>query len=275
MEASEKTRGFGLRTVSTLILSTLVIASIFFTPIYIYSLVVILFASFSLWEFYKMLEKKYVRIYSGLGLAISWLFFLLCTSRQLGIKYLAYLLSFSIILLFLYQFTKKSNQNASASLGLTLLGIIYISVPFIFFIKLRQLEFGALLVLYFIFVTKATDIGAYLLGIKFGKHLLIPRISPNKSLEGFIGGIVFSLLAAILGAGYIPLLSLKHIPAIGLILGIFAQMGDLAESVIKRDVGVKDSGTTIPGLGGVLDLVDSLLLSLPFYYLYIELFVLR
>jgi phosphatidate cytidylyltransferase len=78
-----------------------------------------------------------------------------------------------------------------------------------------------------------------------------------------------------LGAGYIPLLSLRHVPAIGLILGIFAQMGDLAESVIKRDVGVKDSGTTIPGLGGVLDLVDSLLLSLPFYYLYIELFVLR
>ena len=145
----------------------------------------------------------------------------------------------------------------------------------IFLIKIRFLDNGPFLIAYYIFVIKSTDIGAYLVGMKFGRHPLIPRISPGKSLEGFIGGMIFSVAAAYLGSFFVGVILPQHIAIIGLILGICAQFGDLAESVLKRDAGVKDSGLVFPGLGGVLDLVDSLLIAVPFYYLYIDIFIIR
>jgi len=268
LEGSKEGKAFLLRTISTIVLAFFVFSVIFFANIFIYSIVTIAFALLAIKEFHGMLKAKYSPLYLNVALVASLLLFF--ASFKADTSYLLYLLLFGLILIFLYQFTRRSNESACISVAFTFFSLIYITVPFIFFIKVRLLEYGARLIAYFIFVVKASDIGAYLVGIKYGRHPLIPRISPNKSIEGFIGAILFSLTAAYIGAPYIPVLSLRYIPAIGLILGILAQFGDLAESVLKRDCGFKDSGTTIPGLGGVLDLVDSLLLSLPFYYLYLH-----
>ncbi len=271
--APYKKKSFIRRLISSFVLSFFVFWVFFFANIYVYALVVVVIAMLALGEFYKIIEKRYGGIYPSIGFIISGLLLFFSWNENLGLQYFVYPLSFSMILLFIYQFVRKTNKDAALCLGLTILGLLYITIPCLFFIKIRVLNSGAYLIAYFVFVSKATDIGAYLVGTKFGKHPLIPRISPKKSVEGFIGGIIFSFTAAYLGAKYVPAISLNHVPAIGLILGICAQFGDLAESVLKRDAGVKDSGRTIPGLGGMLDLIDSLLISLPFYYLYLHIFV--
>lgn len=263
-----------LRIITSIIITVFIFGVIFLGNVTLYSAVTIILSSIALWEFYKMLEIKYRRVYKVLGLLLSLLMFVSCFYTLES--WFIYLLAFGLVVLFLIQFTIKTNENACLSIALTILGLIYITVPFLFVIKIRLLTGGVFFITYFILVTKATDIGAYLVGMKFGKNKLIPRISPNKSMEGFIGGIIFALIFAYLGVLYYPnYLNLKYVPAIGLILGLFAQVGDLAESVLKRDCGFKDSGKVLPGLGGILDLVDSMLLSLPFYYLYISKVVLR
>lgn len=123
------------------------------------------------------------------------------------------------------------------------------------------------------------DSGAYIIGTKWGKHKLIPRISPKKSLEGAVGGLCFSLLAALLARWFFITpwasrwfnldLHIIHYIVLGVLLGAVGQLGDLAESLLKRDAKVKDSGGIIPGHGGLLDVIDSLLFTAPVMYYYI------
>ncbi|MDD5613531.1 MAG: phosphatidate cytidylyltransferase [Candidatus Omnitrophica bacterium] len=263
------------RFLSAVLIAAFVFWAIFIAGFYIYGAIVITIATVALWEFYRILAKRYGSIYPGIGFIISFLLFILSLNKNLGFEYMVYPLSLSLILLFLYQMIRKTNKDAAMCLGLTMLGLIYVTIPGIFLIKIRLLDNGPFLIAYYIFVIKSTDVGAYLVGMKFGKHPLIPRISPGKSLEGFIGGMIFSVLAAYFGSFFVGVILPQHITIIGLILGICAQFGDLAESVLKRDAGVKDSGSAVPGLGGVLDLVDSLLIAVPFYYLYIDIFIIR
>lgn len=122
-------------------------------------------------------------------------------------------------------------------------------------------------------VTKGTDMGAFLVGSWLGRHKMAPHISPKKTWEGFSGAILFALLVG-LGIywplrGQMSLLSLGHVLALAPLLGIAAVLGDLAESVLKRSLLVKDSGKTIPGIGGVLDLIDSICFTAPVMYFYL------
>jgi phosphatidate cytidylyltransferase len=114
------------------------------------------------------------------------------------------------------------------------------------------------------------DVGAYLVGRAFGKHPLIPRISPNKTIEGTIGGLAFSVASALAGKFYLQNFSIPHLLTLGLLLGILAQVGDLAESMLKRDCAVKDSGNSISGFGGMLDIIDSLIFTAPIFYFYVK-----
>ena len=119
------------------------------------------------------------------------------------------------------------------------------------------------------------DVGSYFVGRFFGKHSLIPRISPNKTIEGTIGGLVCSVGSALAGKLYLSNFSFAHLLTLGFLLGILAQMGDLAESLLKRDCGVKDAAAYFPGLGGVLDVIDSLLFTAPIFYFYVKMFLSR
>jgi phosphatidate cytidylyltransferase len=118
-------------------------------------------------------------------------------------------------------------------------------------------------------ITKLGDIGCYLFGTKFGRTPLLPRISPKKSIEGSIGGLLFSVLGAFISKPFLDL-AYPHLFVIGVFLGVLAQLGDLSESLIKRDCGIKDSGNMIPGIGGALDLIDSLLFTGPAFYFYLS-----
>jgi phosphatidate cytidylyltransferase len=258
-----------IKRISSSIILIIVIGWIVLSaPLFLYLLAGILISILSLNELYKLFNKKGYIAYKGIGFIFTFIFFFYFYFK-IGIYYFIYLIPLILFLLFLFQFTRKNSQNGIISLSLTLFGLIYISLPMSFFVEIRTLEYGKWLVAYLIFTIKASDIGAYLVGTIYGKHLLIPRISPKKSIEGFIGGIIFSWIAAYIGALWLPVISLRHVPAIGLISGVLSQLGDLSESLIKRDCGVKDSDKTIPGIGGILDIIDSLLFALPIYYFYL------
>jgi phosphatidate cytidylyltransferase len=136
---------------------------------------------------------------------------------------------------------------------------------------------GQFYVLYLVAITKFSDMGAYLTGSLIGRHQMIPHISPKKTWEGFFGALVFSLLASWgmfkLMPGNLAALNWTHATVLGLLLGFAAVIGDLAESIVKRSTGVKDSGNLLPGIGGALDLVDSLLFTAPLLFFYLRLVI--
>jgi phosphatidate cytidylyltransferase len=173
------------------------------------------------------------------------------------------------------QFTRRDSSQALSSIAVTLFGLLYIAWFFSFFIKLKFMPDGALLVAFVVLVTKIGDVGAYLVGSSIGRRSLIPRISPNKTVEGTIGGLVFSIVAAVASKAYLPSFPYGHLLVLGILLGILAQVGDLAESLLKRDCAVKDSGKALSGFGGMLDLIDSLLFTAPIFYFYVEILMKR
>ena len=124
----------------------------------------------------------------------------------------------------------------------------------------------------FFIILWVNDTGAYLAGTAFGKHRLMERVSPKKSWEGFIGGLVFSVAAAMLLSGWLGVVSRNKWIIISLIISVAGTYGDLIESMLKRSIGVKDSGTVMPGHGGFLDRFDSAILSFPLVFLFISLF---
>lgn len=137
-------------------------------------------------------------------------------------------------------------------------------------------EKGAWILILFIVLTKFSDLGAYVTGSLIGKHKMIPKVSPAKTWEGFVGGILFSAvfgwLVVKLSGNQLTGFSLSHVLLLGMVLGTFAVLGDLVESLLKREAEVKDSGHFLPGIGGALDLIDSLLFNAPIMYMYLCLF---
>ena len=168
------------------------------------------------------------------------------------------------------------HQAMLPSLGNSVIGQLYIAVPLALTIRLTLVVDpfssmtqynGLLLLAIFIFIW-VNDTGAYLVGSRWGKRRLAPRISPKKSVEGSIGGLLLVLLSAvILRLLLFPELSWLRILLIAAVVAIFGTIGDLFESSLKRRAGVKDSGKLIPGHGGILDRIDSLLLAVPAVYL--------
>jgi phosphatidate cytidylyltransferase len=133
---------------------------------------------------------------------------------------------------------------------------------------------GHYYLLYFVHITKFSDSGAYAVGSLIGKHKMIPRISPGKTWEGFGGAILGSTLASVvflkLGGSHLYGMTMTHAIILGVVLSIAAVVGDLIESLFKREAGLKDSGNLFPGIGGILDLLDSLLFNAPLMYLYLR-----
>lgn len=230
-----------------------------------------------LYEFFYLIQKKGIPIYSYTGILIGILiplsiFFKFELTRNWELLFVVLVL----LLVFMMQFARNDNTNAIIGISTTLFGVLYVSWFFSFLVRIRALlpgMEGVKLLGFILLVTKAGDIGALIIGSKFGKHPLIPRISPNKTIEGSLGSFAFSALAAWLVRSFIPeslQFSDFHIALMGAFIGGIGQIGDLSESLIKRDCNVKDSGKFLPGMGGVLDVIDSLLFSAPAFYFYIS-----
>jgi len=260
------------------ILLAILISLIIFSPSFLGAGLVILVVGISLFEFYNLVEKKGIIISKKFGITLGCLIPLLVYLNSL-LKVSSpatWEIVFTIIICFIIfgvQFTRKDSHQAIAVLSTTIFGILYISWPLSFFVKFLYMERGRLLILYLLLVIKMGDVGAYLIGTKFGKHTLIKRISPHKSKEGTLGGLVFSIVASILmGKVYLGM-KLWETIFLGIVLGGLGQLGDLCESLLKRDCQVKDSSNLFPGFGGMLDLIDSIIFAVPLFYLYVSFFL--
>jgi phosphatidate cytidylyltransferase len=154
--------------------------------------------------------------------------------------------------------------------AIVLFGILYVGITLSTLVATRAMPGGELLILFVLLVTWAADTGAYYAGTMWGRHLLAPAISPKKSYEGLIGGAVLALGVSLLAQIWLlPQWSVLDAIALGLLLTATGLLGDLCESAIKRSVGVKDSGNLLPGHGGMLDRIDSLLFTAPTFYYYV------
>ncbi len=223
----------------------------------------------SLFEFYQGMKKEAENIFWREGILLGLLMPVGVYLRGEGV--LPILLVFIILFLCLRQFIQLRIQQAFINVSLTLGGILYISFLFSYIISLRDISFlGARLVVTVFFATWMGDSGAYLIGGKWGKHKLFPRVSPNKSWEGFIGALLVSCVAMIISRMWL-FFPLVHALIMGVLIGVIGQMGDFFESMLKREVGIKDFGKILPGHGGVLDRFDSLLFTVPLFYYYIKL----
>lgn len=252
------------RIISSLILIFITWLVLFVLPSYFFVLWAIFFVTVGLGEFAELIHRKNIFVHKYIGMLVAAAF---CLPFLFGQELL--ILFISLLSLFLLQFMHKEREIAIFTIATTLLGIIYIGWLGSFWTRLAFLSDGKWWILFLLLVCKGGDAGAYLLGKKFGRHKLIPRISPYKSRQGAIGGLLFSILIAF-ACRYLFLdISYLHILILGSLCGISGQIGDLAESLLKRDADVKDSGRIFPGLGGSLDLIDSLLFSAPAVYFYL------
>lgn len=275
----------------------LALAGMFLPAVGVWLLLVIISGLAQL-EFYRLLDRGGIPVFRMLGLLagsamISATFFSTCVDvRQFATPYTweNVVLLFTITAVFLRQFPQKNNPKPLETLGCTLLGILY--VPY-FLNYITRLAFiwdghsllkpvsitGQLLVMYLVVVTKSADIGAYFVGMHVGRHKLFPRISPKKTWEGLLGGIVTSIVASAVvygcTGGSLGVLTLhaRDVVILGGLLSISGVVGDLFESLIKRSTNAKDSSSTIPGMGGLLDVLDSLLFGAPVMYLYAKVFL--
>ena len=251
-----------------------------------------MFGLVALWEFYRMLDHKGLpnfkvtgMICGALMLAGSFYYF-----RRMGPAgsydfEVAVLLFFLLTVFGRQMFARLREDEPLQTMAYTLFGLLYVLWLFNFITKIVYLlprsstgaVTGQFYCLYLIVVTKFSDMGAYLVGSAVGRHQMIPHISPKKTWEGFFGALGLSLLASLalfaLMPGHLSMLTWTHATLLGLLLGFAAVIGDLAESIIKRSTGVKDSGNFLPGIGGALDLIDSLLFTAPLLFFYLRLVI--
>ena len=227
-----------------------------------------------LWEFYSLLEKanyypqKYFGIISGI------LFFL---SPLLANNILFIIISIFVFFTSFFIELFRNKPNPFNNIGFTLLGIIYIIVPFLL-LSITSFDFTSSDISYapnkllgFFLLIWANDTFAYLVGRAIGKTKLFERISPKKTWEGTGGGLICTQGIAYILSIYFTDLAPIHWQVIALIVSVFGTLGDLVESMFKRSLGVKDSGNILPGHGGILDRFDAVLLSSPFVVTYLML----
>lgn len=168
-----------------------------------------------------------------------------------------------------YLFSYRELETVGRDLALTLFGLLYLPLLTGTLVQLRLLPHGREWIFLVLIIVMASDTCAYFAGSALGKHRLYPAVSPKKSIEGSVGGLLGSVVGAWLAqATFFPQLSPAAALSLGGILGVLGPVGDLFESLLKRSYGVKDSGTLFPGHGGVLDRLDSLLFAFPPAYFF-------
>lgn len=233
-------------------------------------LAVTLFIIAGLYEFFTMLEKKGLNLYKYFGIGMGAIIPLSLMFRfELTKSWELLFIVLALLFLILMQFKRRQNTGVIVDISTTLFGILYVSWFFSFLIKIRYLPGGLGLLVLVLLITKLGDIGAYFVGSSVGRTPLLPHISPKKTVEGAIAGLVFSVLGALISKPFLKF-SYVHLVFLGIFFGLLGQLGDLSESLIKRDCQVKDSGNILPGMGGVLDEIDSILFTAPVFYLYIS-----
>lgn len=291
--AASLTKGqvFLRRLASSVILWAVVVSALFLPDRLIsgasFLVAMLVLAGFGLVEFYGLVEKKGMVCFKTLGVwgGLLWMgatFTYLSgavtphAQPERANDFETIFVILFVLGLCLRQFVSKSNPHGIQAISTTLFGLMYVPWLLNFIQKINFFPHadGRFYLIYFLVVTKFSDMGAYITGSLIGKHKMIPRISPGKTWEGFAGAIVFSVAASLtfnaFASGHLRGMNGLHAFVLGVLLSCAAVVGDLVESLFKREAGAKDSGRFLPGIGGVLDLLDSLLFNAPIMYLYLR-----
>lgn len=276
---NDKMKDLAIRTLSGIVLAAVVLGAIVWSP-WSFGALLALLLVFGMLEFYTLAEARGARPQRVLGTVLGLALFILCfvmmhgnrfDSLQLGLAEIVLLLLGVPVMLICELYRK--NPDPIASVGTTLLGIWYVAFPLACFGMITTPFFAGAgwswkVAIGYIAMIWANDVLAYLVGMTIGRHRLFERLSPKKSWEGFFGGVVGAAAAGVLAARIFDG-NLWAWVGMALVISTTGVLGDLAESMFKRAAGVKDSGTLIPGHGGVLDRFDAVLLSAPFVVAYL------
>jgi phosphatidate cytidylyltransferase len=249
-----------------------VVAAALFLPIVFYGglpfvLLTYALATVGLYELLRMKGLNLLSPYGILSLIFLWVILFpyeeiisdfYYSKTEIGIVFILLLLTYTVI---------TKNRFTFEDAAFSILSAIYVGIGFFFLMEARTA--GIVYIFYSLFIIWATDSGAYFIGKAMGKKKLWPEISPNKTVEGSLGGVICAVVVAIFFGIFSEFnASLITIMGITVILSVFGQIGDLVQSAYKRHFGVKDSGNILPGHGGILDRFDSLLFVLPLLHLF-------
>jgi phosphatidate cytidylyltransferase len=241
-----------------------------------FSLLIAAAALAGTYEFYRMANFDWREPLLYLGLL--WTLALVLGPHYANPDLLPIVITATVLASLICLLLRRSREKAFRDWAWTIVGALYVGWMLSYWLNLRGLEDGRNLVYLAILTTFANDTGAYFIGRARGKHKLAPAISPAKTWEGAIGGLVSAVLAALVVATVLKLISVRlgvpfvfgywQIVILGFLVAIFAQLGDLVESLLKRNMGVKESGSLLPGHGGILDRFDSLIFvgAVVYYY---------
>lgn len=272
------------RLINGISVAAALVAGIFLVPSWLFIILLIAACTLALTEYFNLLESAGIpaaRFACILGAAIINIAVWIECSYEHATTPLNTALIIAIMLLFARQLIFYRKEKTYASLGANLLGLFYIGFLFTFFTRILIFDGkfeGQWLLFYVVAVLKFSDSGAYFAGTYLGRHKMAPTLSPKKTWEGFAGGIatgmVVSLVIFLVLSGDLRAVNLRLIDAIalGAILPAVGAAGDLFESMLKRAADTKDSSSVVKGLGGLLDMADSILPTLPIFYLWIRIF---
>lgn len=263
------TRHFDLRRLYTAaaLIPTVYLIIVHLAP-WALTLLLIAVGSIALLELYRLsFQSRLNYLLVGLGFTV---FVLTVARSHMSVPLPELLLGGAFALGLAALFVSTSSTYRWKDPLLALFGVLYVGIPLSTVVSVRSLPSGAFLVLFLAVVTWASDSAAYYAGTLWGKHPLMPSISPKKSYEGLLGGLIGAIAAALLAQlWFVSTFSWTDAVALGILLTLTGLVGDLFESAIKRRAGVKDSGGILPGHGGMLDRIDSLLFTAPTFYYYV------
>jgi phosphatidate cytidylyltransferase len=285
---SESARsGTGVRVATAVVLLPLVVAAVWLGPTGLVAVLVAAVSAIGLWEFFAIGDRQGLKGYRawsigcGLllvgsqlgtaqarGIPIGWRDVLFVETPALPQELV--LLAFALGLAAHVLFGRRALSEALPSLGLGAAGLLLVAWPLSYIVRIHAMENGRLWLLFTLALIWAGDSLAYFTGRAMGRHPMAPQISPKKTWEGAAGNVLGSLIAAAVFSRWLDV-GLAHLIAIALVANVAGQLGDLVESAYKRGAGVKDSGTLLPGHGGMLDRVDALIFAAPVVWAYVSL----
>jgi phosphatidate cytidylyltransferase len=276
---------FYTRTITAVWIVIFILGGFWLHPISFFITGLVLLAG-AQYEYYLMIKNTGVRPQMICGLIAGSSLYIISTlvaARLISREY--YLILVPVVMITMVIELYRKQEKPFDSLAHTFFAVIYIAVPFSMFpfsafsrtginslLPHPQIVFSPGIIVGFLLLLWANDTGAYLTGVSIGRHRLMERVSPKKSWEGFLGGLIISVLVAWLLSGWLGIVGTTGWIIISAIISITGTYGDLIESLLKRSMGVKDSGSILPGHGGFLDRFDSAIISFPLVYFFISLF---
>lgn len=286
-----KRRALAHRTYSTVLLIGILVAAFWFSQNWLYAVLFAFISMSALVEYFRLFPISGFRRFQwqAYGVSLAYIVFIFAPIWGFEASWLGNLDGIAISLLVTLMVASRLRKPLEGfrtldEIAATLFGFVYCVILLSFVPKILMLPLvdtsgnpsASFYIIYLIAVTKLTDMGAYLIGSMIGKDKMVPHVSPGKTWQGFGGAILFAVVGSYVlyftMGEHIPLITPLHAGLLAVVLALLGVLGDLAESILKRSLEVKDSGHVMPGIGGFLDLIDSVIFTAPVFFIYLLIF---